>query len=156
MKSILRTALALVATCVALAPFPVAAQPYPSKPIRLVIPFPPGGSNDVVGRMIAVQLSTQLQTPVVVENVGGAGGLIGTDMVAKAAPDGYSLVLVSVAFAFNPAIYKLPYDPATAFAPVAVLGAGPVVVAVNPKLPAETLNLASYHGYEHLRRNDSA
>jgi tripartite-type tricarboxylate transporter receptor subunit TctC len=139
MKSILRMALALLATCMALAPVPAAAQPYPSKPIRLVIPFPPGGSNDVVGRMIAVQLSTQLQTPVVVENVGGAGGLIGTDMVAKAAPDGYSLVLVSVAFAFNPAIYKLPYDPATAFTPVAVLGAGPVVVAVNPKLPAETL-----------------
>jgi tripartite-type tricarboxylate transporter receptor subunit TctC len=139
MTRILRFAFAWIAMGLALAPLPAAAQAYPSKPIRLVIPFPPGGSNDVVGRMIAVQLSTQLQAPVVVENVGGAGGLIGTDMVAKAAPDGYSLVLVSVAFAFNPAIYKLPYDPATAFAPVAVLGAGPVVVAVNPKLPAETL-----------------
>jgi tripartite-type tricarboxylate transporter receptor subunit TctC len=131
--------LAIVVACVAIAPTPVGAQPYPSKPIRLVIPFPPGGSNDVVGRMIAIQLSTQLQNPVVVENVGGAGGLIGTDMVAKAAPDGYTLVLASVAFAFNPAIYKLPYDPATAFTPVAILGAGPVVVATNPKLPVATL-----------------
>src|SRR5438552_10976900 len=117
---------------------PSAAQ-YPAKPVRLVIPFPPGGSNDVVGRMVAAQLSTQLQTPVVVENVGGAGGLIGTDMVAKAAPDGYTLALVSVAFAFNPAIYKLPYDPATAFAPVAILGAGPVVIAVSGKLPVNSL-----------------
>src|SRR5947209_6135889 len=81
---------------------PSAAQ-YPAKPVRLIIPFPPGGSNDVVGRSIAADLSTRLGTPVIVENVGGAGGLIGTDMAAKAAPDGYTLLLVSVAFAFNPA-----------------------------------------------------
>src|SRR5207237_800150 len=73
------------------------------------------------------------------EPVGGSGGLIGTDMAAKAAPDGYTLLLVSVAFAFNPAIYKLPYDPATAFAPVAILGAGPVVIAVSGKLPVDSL-----------------
>lgn len=115
------------------------AQSYPSKPLRLVIPFPPGGSNDVVGRSIAADLGTRLKNPVIVENVGGAGGLIGTDMVAKAAPDGYTLLLVSVAFAFNPAMYKLPYDPATAFTPVAILGAGPVVVAVNSKLPVNSL-----------------
>jgi tripartite-type tricarboxylate transporter receptor subunit TctC len=108
---------------------------YPAKSLKLVIPFPPGGSNDVVGRMIAAQLSQRLDKPVVVENIGGAGGLIGTEMAAKAAPDGYTLILISVAFAFNPAIYKLPYDPATAFTPVAMLGVGPVVIAVNPKLP---------------------
>ncbi len=117
-----------------------AQQPaYPYKPIRLIIPFPPGGSNDVVGRAIAAQLSTRLDKPVIVENVGGAGGLIGTEMASKAAPDGYTLILISVAFAFNPAMYKLPYDPATAFAPVAVLGAGPVVIAVTSKLPANNL-----------------
>src|SRR5258705_13237234 len=104
------------------------APDYPAKPIRLIIPFPPGGSNDVVGRSIAAQLSQRLDKPVVVENVGGAGGLIGTEMAAKATPDGYTLILVSVAFAFNPSIYKLPYDPATAFTPVAVLGAGPAGV----------------------------
>ena len=115
------------------------AQGYPSKPVRMIIPFPPGGSNDVVGRYIAAELSTRLKTSVIVENMGGAGGLIGTDVAAKAAPDGYTLLLMSVAFAFNPSMYKLPYDPATAFAPVAILGAGPVVVAVTSKLPANTM-----------------
>jgi len=118
----------------------VHAQPaYPAKPIRLIIPFPPGGSNDVVGRSIAAQLSQRLDKPVIVENVGGAGGLIGTEMAAKAAPDGYTLVLISVAFAFNPSIYKLPYDPATAFTPVAALGAGPSVIAVTASLPVNNL-----------------
>ena len=115
------------------------APAYPTKPIRLIIPFPPGGSNDVVGRSIAVQLSQRLDKPVIIENVGGAGGLIGTEMAAKAAPDGYTLVLISVAFAFNPSIYKLPYDPATAFTPVAVLGAGPAVIAVTAGLPVNNL-----------------
>jgi tripartite-type tricarboxylate transporter receptor subunit TctC len=121
--------------------FPVtaAAQPYPSKPVRLIVPFPPGGSNDVVGRMIAAQLSTRLDKPVIVENQGGAGGLIGTEMAARSQPDGYTLLLISVAYAFIPAIYKLPYDPATAFVPVAMLGSGPVVIAVTSKLPVGSL-----------------
>jgi len=92
-----------------------------------------------VARGIAAQLSTRLDKPVVIENVGGAGGLIGTEMAAKAPPDGYTLILISVAFAFNPSIYKLPYDPATAFVPVAILGAGPVVIAVTSKLPVGNL-----------------
>ena len=112
---------------------------YPEKPVKLVIPFPPGGSNDVVGRYIAAELSRRLDKAVVVENVGGAGGLIGTGMVAEAPPDGYTLLLISVAFAFSPALYKTPYDPATAFAPVAMLGSGPVVIAVNPKVPVNSL-----------------
>jgi tripartite-type tricarboxylate transporter receptor subunit TctC len=107
--------------------------------VRLIVPFPPGGSNDVVGRMIAVQLSARLAKPVIVENQGGAGGLIGTEMAARSQPDGYTLLLISVAYAFNPAIYKLPYDPATAFAPVAMLGAGPVVIAVTSKLPVSSV-----------------
>ncbi|HUQ27169.1 MAG TPA: tripartite tricarboxylate transporter substrate binding protein [Usitatibacter sp.] len=117
----------------------LAQAAYPEKPVRMVIPFPPGGSNDVVGRYIAAELGKRLDRPVIVENVGGAGGLIGTGMVAEAAPDGYTILLISVAFAFNPAIYKTPYDPATAFAPVAMLGSGPVVIAVTPKLPANSL-----------------
>jgi len=123
----------------ALLPMTAAAQSYPVKPVRLVIPFPAGGSNDIVGRMIAQQLSERLDKPVVVENVGGAGGLIGTEMAAKAQPDGYTLLLVSIAYAFAPAIYKLNYDPATAFTPVAMLGSGPVVLAVTPKLPVHSL-----------------
>ena len=120
-------------------PMMAAAQTYPSKPVRLIVPFPPGGSNDVVGRMIAAQLSTRLDKPVIVENQGGAGGLIGTEMAARSQPDGYTLLLISVAYAFIPAIYKLPYDPATAFTPVAILGAGPVVIAVTSKLPVNSV-----------------
>ena len=88
----------------ALFPMTPAAETYPSKPVRLIVPFPPGGSNDVVGRMIAVQLSTRLDKPVIVENQGGAGGLIGAEMAARSQPDGYTLLLISVAYAFNPAI----------------------------------------------------
>ncbi|TMG92965.1 MAG: tripartite tricarboxylate transporter substrate binding protein [Betaproteobacteria bacterium] len=120
-------------------PMMAAAQTYPSRPVRLIVPFPPGGSNDVVGRMIAAQLSTRLDKPVIVENQGGAGGLIGTEMAARSQPDGYTLLLISVAYAFIPAIYKLPYDPATAFTPVAILGAGPVVIAVTSKLPVNSV-----------------
>ncbi len=115
------------------------AQTYPSKPVRLIIPFPPGGSNDVVGRMIAAQLSERLGAQVVVDNRGGAGGLIGTEAAANSPPDGYTLLLISVAYAFNVSMYKLPYDPATAFAPVAMLGTGPVVLAVTSKLPVNSV-----------------
>jgi len=136
----LRFALAFVLSLAAtIAPLAASAQAYPTKPIKLIVPFPPGGSNDVVARGIAAQLSTRLDKPVIIENVGGAGGLIGTEMAAKAPPDGYTLILISVAFAFNPSIYKLPYDPATAFVPVAILGAGPVVIAVTSKLPVGNL-----------------
>src|SRR6266487_969007 len=116
-----------------------AAQSYPTKPVRLIIPFPPGGSNDVVGRMIAFQLAERLGRQVVADNQGGAGGIIGTDAAAKAAPDGHTLLLISVAYAFGASMYKLPYDPATAFAPVALLGTGPVVLAVTAKLPVNSL-----------------
>src|SRR6185503_9594071 len=104
----------------------LAGAQYPNKPIRLVVPFPPGGSNDIVARMLATQLAGPLGQSVVIENKGGAGGVLGTDGVAKAAPDGYTLLLISVAYAFAPALYKtLPYDPATAFAPITIVGRGP-------------------------------
>ena len=136
----LARALALLVLSLAVLAGSASAQaPYPTRPIKLIVPFPPGGSNDVVARGVAVQLSTRLNQPIVIENVGGAGGLIGTEMAAKAAPDGYTLILISVAFAFNPSMYKLPYDPATAFAPVGVLGAGPVVIAVTTKIPVNSL-----------------
>jgi tripartite-type tricarboxylate transporter receptor subunit TctC len=115
------------------------AQTYPTKPVRLIIPFPPGGSNDVVGRMIAFQLSERLGKQVVADNQGGAGGIIGTETAAKSTPDGHTLLLISSAYAFGASMYKLPYDPTTAFAPVALLGTGPVVLAVNAKLPVNSL-----------------
>jgi tripartite-type tricarboxylate transporter receptor subunit TctC len=115
------------------------AQPYPNKPIRLIVPYPPGGSNDIIGRMSAAQLGERLGTQVIVDNRGGAGGLIGTEMAANSPADGYTLLLISVGHAFNPSMYKLPYDPAAAFAPVAMLGTGPVALAVNAALPANSV-----------------
>jgi tripartite-type tricarboxylate transporter receptor subunit TctC len=117
-----------------------AAQGYPGRPVRLIIPFPPGGSNDIVGRMIAAQLGDRLGQQVVVDNRGGAGGTIGTEIAAKAPADGYSLLLISTAYAFNTSIYKkLPYDPVKSFAPVALLGSGPGVLVVNPGLPVNSV-----------------
>jgi tripartite-type tricarboxylate transporter receptor subunit TctC len=111
---------------------------YPNRPVRLIIPFPPGGSNDVVGRMIGTQLSEQLGKQVVVDNRAGAGGVIGTEIVSKAAPDGYTLGVISLAHAVNPWLYKLPYDPIKAFTPVGIMGTGPNVLVVHPSLPVKT------------------
>ena len=117
----------------------VAAQDYPTKPVRLVIPFPPGGSNDIVGRLVATQLGERLGKQVIVENRGGAGGVVGTEMVSKAAPDGYTLLLISLAHAVNPWLYKLSYDPIKSFAPVATLGSGPNIVTIHPDLPVNSI-----------------
>lgn len=117
-----------------------AAQSYPARPVRLIVPFPPGGSNDIVGRMIATQLSERLGKQVVVDNRGGAGGIIGTEIVAKSPPDGYTLLMISVAYTFNPSLYKqLPYDPVKAFVPVAMLATGPVALSVFPGLPVNSV-----------------
>src|ERR1700730_14821651 len=117
----------------------VAAQDYPSKPVRLIIPFPPGGSNDVVGRMIAIQLSDRLGKQVVVDNRGGAGGIIGTGAAANAAHDGYTLLITSIAHAVSPWLYKLQYDPIKSFVPVSILASGPNVLVVNPSLPVHSV-----------------
>ena len=116
-----------------------AAAEYPDKQIRLIIPFPPGGSNDVVGRLVARHLSDALGQQVYVDNRGGAGGTIGTDIAAKAAPDGYTLLVISLAHAVNPWLYTLPYDHAKAFVPVASFGSGTNVLAVNPDLPVHSV-----------------
>jgi tripartite-type tricarboxylate transporter receptor subunit TctC len=135
MRSMLLKVAALVLALAA----PAAADDYPAKPVRLIIPFPPGGSNDVVGRMIATQLGERLGKQVVVDNPAGAGGVIGTEIAAKAPPDGYTLLVVSIAHAVNPWLYKLNYDPIKAFAPVAILATGPNVLAVNPSLPVNSV-----------------
>jgi len=116
-----------------------AAADYPDKPVRLIIPFPPGGSNDVVGRLVANQLSEKLGHKVFVDNRGGAGGVLGTEAAAAAAPDGYTLLIVSIAHAVNPALYKLNYDPIKSFTPVSILATGPNVLAVNPELPVNNV-----------------
>ncbi len=101
-----------------------AADDYPNRPIRLIIPFPPGGSNDVVGRLVARHLSDQLGQQVVVDNRGGAGGMIGTDTRRQRLTDGYTLLVISLAHAVNPWLYKLTYDPIKSFTPVASLRHG--------------------------------
>jgi tripartite-type tricarboxylate transporter receptor subunit TctC len=120
------------------APFASAAEGWPAKPVRIIVPFAPGGSNDIIGRLIAQQLTEKLGRQVVVDNRPGAGGMLGTEVVVKSPPDGYTLLVVSAAYAYNPYIYKLPYDQEKALAPVAMLGTGPSGLAVNPSLPAKT------------------
>jgi tripartite-type tricarboxylate transporter receptor subunit TctC len=126
--------LALAALC-----GPAGAQDYPTRAIRLIIPFPPGGSNDVVGRIIANQLGQKLGKQVFVDNRGGAGGVVGTDLAAKAAPDGYTLLVVSIAHAVDPWIYKEPFDPVKDFALVGILATGTNVLTVNPKVPVHSV-----------------
>ena len=133
-----RTLLKAFALLLALAS-PAAAQDYPTKPIRLIIPFAPGGSVDIVARLIAAKLSEQLGHQVTPDNRAGAGGVIGAELAAKAAPDGYTLVLISLAHTMNPHLYKVPYDTLHAFSLVAMLGNGPSVLTVHPSVPANTV-----------------
>ena len=107
--------------------------------MRLIIPFPPGGSNDVVGRLVANQLSEKLGQKVYVDNRGGAGGVLGTEAAAAAPPDGYTLLIISLAHAVNPALYKLNYDPIKSFTPISILATGPNVLVVNPQLPVKNV-----------------
>jgi tripartite-type tricarboxylate transporter receptor subunit TctC len=131
--------LAAASLLAALAGPALAQADYPNRPVRLIIPFPPGGSNDVVGRVIAQHLGESLGKQIIVDNRAGAGGVIGTEVASKAAPDGYTLLGISLAHAVNPWLYKLPYDPIKAFAPIGIMGKGPVVLSVNPSLPVQSV-----------------
>jgi tripartite-type tricarboxylate transporter receptor subunit TctC len=116
------------------------AQAYPNKPIKLIVPFAPGGFTDVVARILGQKLSISLGQPFVIENKAGAGSTIGTDFVAKAAPDGYTLVMVSTTHVISPAIYaKLPYDPIKSFTPVSKLVDSAYFLMVNPKVPVNSV-----------------
>jgi tripartite-type tricarboxylate transporter receptor subunit TctC len=127
---------AFVAAALVLANPAACAEGYPSRQITLIIPFAPGGSNDLVGRAIGKKLSEVWGQQVVVENRGGGGTLIGAGAVAKAPPDGYTLLLVSPTFTINPAVRKtMPFDPAKDFTPVAFLGRAPLLVTTANKLP---------------------
>lgn len=109
------------------------------KPIRIIVAFAPGGSNDIVGRAIAQQMTERLKRSVVVENRPGAGGTIGGALAARAEPDGSTLLLISSTFTMNPAVMKLSFDPVKSFVPVAMLGMGPSVVAVNVNMPVSNM-----------------
>ena len=116
------------------------SQAYPAKPLRMVVGFPPGGGNDIVARIIASRMQEGLGQPVVVENRPGNSGVIGAELVAKAAPDGYTLYLGSTGNSIAPSIQaRLPYDPVNGLAPVSMVGAAPSVIVVNSEVPARSI-----------------
>lgn len=130
----------LIAAALLALPGWCAAQSYPEKTIRIVCPTSPGGGTDLVSRMLAQKLNKALGQPVVVENRGGAGTTLGTALVAKAPPDGYTLLLTHTSLAFNATFYRhLPFDAVKDFAPVSLLASQPFVVVVHPSLPAKSL-----------------
>jgi tripartite-type tricarboxylate transporter receptor subunit TctC len=125
---------------IAMAPPPAIAQPYPTRPIKVIVPFSPGGAVDGPMRVIAQELGKRLGQQVVIENKPGAGAMIGAEIVAKSAPDGYTLLLASQTNAIGATLYtKLPFDPIEDFAPVSLLGREPGVLVVHPSVPAKTL-----------------
>jgi tripartite-type tricarboxylate transporter receptor subunit TctC len=123
------------------------AETFPSRPITLIVPFPAGSTTDLVGRIMANDLSKVIGQTIVVHNRGGAGGIVGTDAVALATPDGYTILMGTIGtHSINPAVYpKIPYDPVADFAPIIQFGTAPNVLVVNPKLPVRTVKeLAEY------------
>jgi tripartite-type tricarboxylate transporter receptor subunit TctC len=138
MKTLIRT---FVALCAALLPALAFAQAYPSKPLRLIVPFPAGGPADIFGRFLAQGMSAQLGQPVLIENISGMSGVLGVDRAAKSPPDGYMVALISSSAAsIGPfAMAKMPFNPAKDLALISTVVRVPEVVAVNPALPVNTL-----------------
>ncbi len=117
-----------------------AQQAYPNKPIRLIVPFAPGGSNDIVARIIGYKFGESFGQQVIIDNRGGASGIIGTDLAAKATPDGYTLLMMSLTLAVNPSLYKkLPYDTEKDLIPVSLVASAPLILVVHPSLPVKSL-----------------
>jgi tripartite-type tricarboxylate transporter receptor subunit TctC len=118
------------------------AQDYPSRPVKIIVPFPAGGSNDIIARIVAQKLTERSGQTFIVENRGGAGGNIGAEAVASAEADGYTLLLTAPPpLTINAALYKkLPFDPAKAFAPVALIASVPIVLVINPSVPAKNVS----------------
>jgi tripartite-type tricarboxylate transporter receptor subunit TctC len=141
MTRISKRTLLLGAAALCALPALQAQTAWPTKPIRLVVPFTPGGSSDILARAVGQKLSEAWGQPVVIDNVPGAGGSLGADRVAKAAPDGYTLLMGHIGtLAVNPSIYpKLPYDPVKSFTPVAWVASVPNVLVVHPSVPAKTV-----------------
>jgi len=134
-----RIAIRLAILIASLAAGAAEAQPYPSKPIRIIVGFAPGGGSDFIARVIAQKLTERLGTQVIVENRPGAGSVLGTELVVKSPADGYTLLLSSASYTVNPSVYKLSFDPLNDITPIVQLSRGPYVVAVHPSVPANTL-----------------
>lgn len=134
--SIYRLAALLLLVLAPIAP----AAAYPDRPVRIVVPYPPGGGTDVVARLLAQRLGERMNQQFVVENRGGAGGTIGTDVVAKAPADGHTLMIVPTSHVINPSVYaKLPYDTRKDFAPVSLLASATIMLAIHPSVPAKSM-----------------
>jgi tripartite-type tricarboxylate transporter receptor subunit TctC len=136
-----RCAAAAAALGALLAAAPAIAQKdYPSRPVRIIVGFLPGSSNDTLARFVGGKLTERLGQQVVVDNRPGANGIIGSELAARATPDGHTMLLMSVSHTMSAAVYaKLPYDPVQSFTPIAMLGAGPLVVATHPAFPAASI-----------------
>ena len=129
---------ALLASASAIAAW--AAEPYPSKPIRLIVPYAVGGATDITSRIVAPHLGDSMGQQIIVDNRAGGASITGTDMVAKAAPDGYTILMASIAFGANAGLYaKLPYDPQKDFATVSLVATVPMVLAVHPSVPPRSV-----------------
>lgn len=138
MKSITARVLAILAACAWMAP--AAAQQYPSRPVRMIVPYAPGGGVDITGRFIARQLTERLGVQFIVDNRAGGGTIIGTEAVARAAPDGYTLLVANIALTASPALHaKLPFDPIHSFAAVCQISSSYNVLVVHPSLPVKTV-----------------
>jgi tripartite-type tricarboxylate transporter receptor subunit TctC len=139
LKRLSKIALLAAALC---GPLAASAQSdWPTKPLRMIVPFPPGGVTDIVARAVGAKLGAELGQPVVIDNKAGASGAIGAELGAKAAPDGYTLIMGNIStLAINPVTFaKLAYDPITSFDPVSMVAVQPLLIAVNPEVPAKTL-----------------
>ena len=124
----------------ALCTFAADAQDYPSRPIRFIVPYPPAGGTDVVARILADPLTSMLGQPIVIENRGGAAGNLGTDLAAKAAPDGYTILFTLSSHTINPKLYdKLPFDVERDFVPISLVALSPQILVANPSLPANNI-----------------
>ena len=137
----LKGAALLAASIASIAGSAAAQQPYPTKPIRLIVAFPPGGSTDIIARVVGQKLGERLGQQVVTDNRGGAGGTIGTEIAAHSAPDGYTLTMGTTStHVVSVAVYsKLRYDPIRDFAPITLVAITPNVLVVNPSLPVHSV-----------------
>jgi tripartite-type tricarboxylate transporter receptor subunit TctC len=129
--------LALVAC--SLFPILVLAQAYPAKPVRIIVPFAPGGGSDLAGRLVAAKLTERMGAQFIVENRPGAGSNLGAEIAVKSPPDGYTLLLISASYTVNPSVYKLSFDPINDITPIIQISGGPYVIAVHPSVRATTL-----------------
>ena len=134
-----RRALTLAIAALVAAPAISLAQEWPTRPVKIVVPFAPGGGSDFIARYVAKRLTDELKQPFIVENRPGAGGNIGTEQGIKAAPDGYTLTLIASSYTVNPSVYKLNFDPVADITPIIQISQGPLIVVVTPSLPVKTL-----------------